>query len=183
MLTDKFPHARVFRGVQAPHRAQIHFRGEPVDATHVPSDLHGLRTLFTSFHHFPPSEARRILQDAVRKNEGIAIFEAAGRHVTTVLLVWLLTVGYFLAAPFLQPFRWSRIAFTYLLPVVPFVLFFDGLVSCLRVYSPEELRELVAGFASGYRWESGVERRGLLGVPVTYLIGRPDLAAGKQRHA
>jgi hypothetical protein len=76
--------------------------------------------------------------------------------------------------PFARPFRWSRLLWTYLIPFVPLVMLFDGIVSCLRAYSPAELRELTAGLSSqGYQWEMGEERAGLLRLPVTYLIGCP----------
>ena len=39
----------------------------------------------------------------------------------------------------------------YLIPVIPFVLWFDGIVSCMRTYSLRELGELTAGLpANGY---------------------------------
>jgi len=41
----------------------------------VPAELKGLRTMFTSFHHFLPEEARAVLQNAVDAGEGIGIFE------------------------------------------------------------------------------------------------------------
>jgi len=56
--------------------------------------------------------------------------------------------------------------------------FFDGLISCLRAYSPAELREMTRGLAtSGYRWEIGEKSGGLLPVPVTYLVGCPRSAS------
>ncbi len=63
---------------------------------------------------------------------------------------------------------------TYLIPVVPLVSFFDGLVSCLRTYSVQELRELSEGLdAKDYQWEIG-ERKSTAGpIPITYLIGVP----------
>jgi len=171
-LTDKYPHNGAFHMQSACGR--LHFSTTPVDATQVPADLGGFRTLFTSFHHFAPPEARGIIQDAVDEHQGIAIFEAPGRHVLTILLVCLIPLVTFLVVPFMRPFRWSRLVWTYLLPVIPFVLFFDGIVSCLRVYSPPELRELVAGLSSNnYKWEIGMERGGLLHVPIAYLIGHP----------
>jgi len=78
-----------------------------------------------------------------------------------------------LAAPFIRPFRWSRLAWTYLL-VLPVVALIDGVVSCLRTYTPSELRAMTAQLhAPGYAWEVGEERARLLPVPVTYLIGVP----------
>jgi hypothetical protein len=141
--------------------------------TEVPRDLAGFRTLFASFHHFAPREAQAILQDAVDRQEGIGVFEVPGRHVITFLLTLLVPVADLLVTPFLRPFRWSRLVWTYLVPVVPLVLLFDGIVSCLRVYSPDELVGLTEHLCSsnGYEWEIGEERSGLL--PVAFLIGRP----------
>ena len=91
-------------------------------------------------------------------------------------------LGYLLLVPFQRPFRWSRLFFTWLLPVIPFVLFFDGIVSCLRIYSPPELHQLVATLPpNGYDWEIGVERGGFLRVPITWLIGRPHSAESLEK--
>jgi hypothetical protein len=49
---------------------------------------------------------------------------------------------------------------------------FDGVVSCLRTYSPDEMRQLVKPF-TGYDWEIGqIPVRGL-SAPITYTIGTP----------
>jgi hypothetical protein len=73
------------------------------------------------------------------------------------------------------PLRWSRLLWTYLIPVIPFVLFFDGLISCLRAYSLGELQEMTSGLeGGGYRWEIGEKTGGLLPVRITYLIGCPQ---------
>jgi len=62
-----------------------------------------------------------------------------------------------------------------LIPVTPFVLFFDGIVSCLRAYSVGELREMTSAIdSSGYRWEIGEKSGGWLPLRITYLIGRPQ---------
>ena len=56
-----------------------------------------------------------------------------------------------------------------------FVLFFDGLISCLRAYSLGELQEMTSRIAAkGYRWEIGEETGGLLPLRITYLIGCPQ---------
>jgi hypothetical protein len=174
-LTDKYPNASAVHRAQIASRNKIFFHAAPVNATKVPPELDGFRTIFTSFHHFPPREAQAILQDAVDRRQGIAIFEVPGRHILTIVLTFLVPLAGLLVTPFLRPFRWSRLLFTYVIPVVPLVLLFDGIVSCLRVYSPRELAELTEriSFASEgqYRWDIGEERAGLL--PITYLIGYP----------
>jgi len=63
-LTDKYPNVSAFKYVCDHSHGKFDFSSEPVDAAHVPESLVGFRTLFTAFHHFRPSEARAILEDA-----------------------------------------------------------------------------------------------------------------------
>ncbi|HXM61951.1 MAG TPA: hypothetical protein VN950_13935, partial [Terriglobales bacterium] len=77
----------------------------------------------------------------------------------------------------IRPFRWSRLLWTYLIPVIPLVLLFDGVVSCLRTYRPQELREMVEKLkppSCQYQWEIGELAGGKM--PVTYLIGYPKVS-------
>ena len=170
LLTDAFPNRRDFQ--LADHRLRYH--PTSVDAQNVPKNLRGFRTLFASFHHFRPAGATAILRDAVTQGEGIAVFELGSRHWSNILGVFLLPVAHCLTAPWQSPFRWSRLLWTYLLPAIPLVLLFDGVVSCLRTYSPAELDHLIedAG-GSDYEWQTGQVRMGILALKVTYLIGVP----------
>ena len=56
-LSDKFPNeaAREARD----DSAQLHYHADRWTRRSVPSKLDGFRTLFTSFHHFPPQQARK----------------------------------------------------------------------------------------------------------------------------
>ena len=174
-LTDRFPPARALDPERIGSQNRIHFHPAPVDAMAAPANLNGFRTLFTSFHHFRPQEARAILQDAVNKREGIGIFEVPRRCFLTMLLVFAMPIAALILVPFIRPFKWSRFLWTYLIPVIPAVLWFDGIVSCIRTYSPRELGELIAGLSeNNYRWEIGETRGSLFSVPVTYLIGCPS---------
>jgi hypothetical protein len=171
-LTDKYPNLEAFQSVSASSDHHITFYPEPVDAMKVPGALKGLRTMFTSFHHFPPEDARAILQNAVDAGESIGIFEATKRAPSTIGLIFAGILLMFLHTPRIRPFRWSRLLWTYLIPVIPLVLLFDGVVSCLRTYRPQELREMVEKLTScQYQWEIGELATGKM--PVTYLIGYP----------
>jgi hypothetical protein len=58
----------------------------------------------------------------------------------------------------------------------PFV-FWDGIVSWLRIYSVEELRELVAGIdAQDWEWDIGTIKLGNAPAHATYLVGTPQPA-------
>jgi len=171
-LTDKYPNIEAFENARRQTDGKITFYPGFVDAASLPRDLSGFRTIFTSFHHFTPDEAVAILQNAVDDGQGIGVFEAAKRDPLTILLTVLMPVAGFLTAPFVRPFRISRIFWTYFIPVIPFVLFFDGVISCLRAYSQKELSLLAAQVkAENYVWQIGERSGGL--APVTFLVGYP----------
>jgi len=174
VLTDKYPNLAAFEIIKAASGDRIGFYPDPVDVTNVPTELKGFLTLFTSFHHFSPDEARAVLQNAVDARQGIGIFEITRRAPLTILLMsgWVFLL--FVLTPFIRPFRWSRLFWTYVIPIIPFVLWFDGVVSCLRTYRPGELHEIVAQLtAAGYEWRIGDDARARVGMPITYLIGYP----------
>ena len=179
-LTDKYPNEKAFRYLQSYTGTQLTFYPASVDALAVPAELRGFRTLFSSFHHFAPEQARALLQDTVNKGEGIGIFEATQRSAPALIVMLLVPLIVLIFTPFIRPFRLSRLLWTYLIPV--FVLF-DGVVSCLRTYTPAELKALVAELspaAKEYCWEIGEEKPQRGGLPVTYLIGYPK-SAGEGR--
>jgi hypothetical protein len=130
--------------------------------------------MFSSFHHFPPAQARSILQNAIDARQGIGIFEITSRTPAAICMMFLWCLTPFLLTPSIRPFRWTRVFYTYVLPIIPLVLLFDGLVSCLRTYQTRELRELVQDLAGNeYYWEIGEQAGTFSPLPVTYLIGYP----------
>jgi hypothetical protein len=132
-LSDKYPNAGARSRMQG-DSANLHYRDESVDATRVPRGLAGFRTLFTSFHHFPPRQAREILRDAVNSGQGIGVFEIPGRRPLTLLLLPLVLIADVLVVPFLRPRPLAHLVWRWIIPIVPLVLLFDGIVSCLRAY-------------------------------------------------
>lgn len=172
VLTDKFPDVENFRRASGESPGRISHIETPVDAADVPAHLKGFRTFFASFHHFEPALARRILEDAVRKKEGIGVFEYTERNLIVWLIPTLLIPPFvWVTTLFIRPYCWERLVWTYIVPVVPLVSLWDGVVSNLRTYSPKELKQLVGKATSpGYRWEIGrVRSFGLC--RVTYLLG------------
>lgn len=203
-LSDKYPNRQAFERLKtrsqngdsklklaedvraSPNRSAINgpaeaalpigFTLKSVDALDVPAEMHGFRTMFSAFHHFGPVQARRVLASAMANGQGVGIFEVARRGPWTMVVLCFTPLLVLLLTPRMRPFRWSRLLWTYLIPVVPFVIWFDGWASCLRTYSKAELEEMVREiseqpFAAPFRWQTGEARTGLL--PVTYLIGYP----------
>ncbi len=170
-LTDLYPNRAAFG-----HRLDqgIEVRLEPVDARSVPRELTGMRTIANAFHHFRPGEAREILADAAGKRAPLLVFEITERRWLTILMSPLIFVLALLFMPTVRPMRGVYLLFTYLLPLVPAILFIDGLISHLRSYRVDELRAMAEEVqAPGYRWE--VRRMPLRpGLTATLLFGVPE---------
>ena len=142
-----------------------------VDARNVPKNLKGLRTQFLSLHHFKPNEAKQILQNVIDANSAIAIFEAQERSLPSILSMIFSPISVIFITPLIKPFKLGRIFFTYLIPIIPLVVLWDGIISSLRTYSVKEMNLLVQGLKGHekYDWEIGKVKSGP-GV-VLYLLG------------
>ena len=119
-------------------------------------------------------EAVEALMQWARDDVGIGIFEFTERSILGVAVLALTPLAVLFAVPFLRPVRWQPLVLTYLIPVIPLVALFDGIVSCLRTYSPAELSALVEPLRShGYTWQIGKVRSWRSPIAITYLIGYP----------
>ncbi len=179
-LTDLYPNAAVCDRVSRLANPHLQYRREPLDARHAPPDLPGVRTLFSSLHHFQPAQIRELLGSAVAARAPIAVFDVAASPVLRKLPAFLapfvavpnLVLQFLmclLLTPLVRPVRLSRLAWTYVLPAIALLYAWDATVSALRAYTPEEvlaLAQAVPG-AGGYVWESGRLGKAL------FLLGRP----------
>jgi hypothetical protein len=167
-LTDLYPNPN------SSSHPRIIWLAKPVDATHVPPKLAGVRTMFSAFHHFRPDAAQAILRDAFEHRRAISIFESGSGTLLGVAAMLGVPVAVLALMPLARPFRWAYLVFTYLIPLTPLIVLWDGIVSMLRIYSPEQMQKLTADLqAPDYVWEIGqIKVRGIPdGLP--YLIGRP----------
>jgi len=172
-MTDLYPNIPAFEAIASQSNGRIGYEPSPVDARAVPPALPGLRTLFNAFHHLNPADARSVLHAAAAARQPIAIFEISERSARALIPIMLLTpLSVLLVTPFMRPFRWRRLLWTYLVPLVPLTCWWDGVVSQLRAYSVEELRALGEG-AAPMRWEAGQVPVVGGGGRLTYLLGFP----------
>jgi hypothetical protein len=166
VLTDLHPHERM-----QSRDARVHVESRSVDARAVPGDLGGVRTIFDGLHHFAPAEARAVLADAARARTPILVAEASERAAAAIVGAIFIPLFVLLVMPLVRPRSWLALLLTYLVPILPLAIFWDGLISCLRTYRVDELRALVADLGDGYRWEAGSVRKA--GRNITFLVGSP----------
>lgn len=170
VLTDLYPNEPALE--RASQHPQLDFISAPVDATRVDRQLVGVRTIFTAFHHLTPSVAQSVLADAARARQPIAVFEIVQRRWLNILLMPLVVLSVLFLTPFIHPRCPWRLFWTYLIPVAPLSIFWDGLVSQLRAYHPHELLSMAQDAEPDFRWEVG-QCPIILGLNLTYLVGTP----------
>lgn len=116
---------------------------------------------------------QKILQNAVDNNAPILIVEAQERNMANVLKNAFSPIMVLLTAPFISPFNIGRLIFTYLIPIVPLLILWDGVVSVLRTYTIEEMKGMTKELNNrlAYNWEIKKIEDG----PITllYLLGFP----------
>jgi hypothetical protein len=177
LLTDKFPSQEAQRRTAL--IVGLTYLGDPVDARRVPEHLPGVRTLFNGLHHFRPEDAKAVLQDAVANGQPIAVFEVLQRNILTLFHAFVLPISVLLFTPLVRPLTWWRLLLTYVIPLAPVIVLWDGVVSVLRCYRPEELRAMADDCdGTPYHWEAGSYWHRT--APVTYMVGYPveETAAG-----
>jgi hypothetical protein len=179
-LTDLYPNTDAAARINAAgDPAQVRYHPSPVDAGRVPEALQGVRTMVCSFHHMPAPIARRILQDAFEKRQALCVLEISDNSAPRWLWWTAIPVGVLmvlLLTPFIRPLRLRQVLLTYVLPVLPLLIAWDGAVSNARTYAEEDLRELLAGLeAPDYQWE--IARTRAPGAPATMLtlVGLPRI--------
>ena len=153
----------------------VSVHGAPVDARSVPAELTGLRTVFNALHHLRPDHARALLADAQAAGQPVLVVELSERNAVNLTLgAAFIPLLVFLLMPLVRPVRLSWLLLTYLVPVLPWTIQWDGWVIHWRTYSLAEQAELVAPLQrDGWSWTMGQEKVGP--GKVTWLLGRPAL--------
>lgn len=171
-LSDLYPQPKTWKRLCEEHPGLTAIP-ESVDALDIPSHHLGMRTFFLSFHHFSPEKARQILANAARDRTPIAIVEGQDRSLVSLLGMLFSPITLFLVTPQITPLEGWRLVFTYVIPILPLVVMWDGVLSCLRTYSVSELRALIATLPDGsdMDWKVGRVRSGP--IILTYLVGVP----------
>ncbi|MCX6125932.1 MAG: hypothetical protein NTV34_14460 [Proteobacteria bacterium] len=181
-LTDLFPNQEAALLINGKNIAGLRYLTTPVDASNIPSERSGVRTMISGFHHMPEPVARGILADAFHKRQPIFIFEITNNTPPTIL--WWVPLPFvalmaLVHTPFMRPLTWRQIFFTYIVPVMPLLIAWDGTASNPRTYNSDDFKELTAPLsADDYRWEIQTMRPRFYPEVMLCVMGYPVNAGG-----
>lgn len=137
VLTDKFP-----QQVHLPNGTRYDERS--IDALQVDLPPKSILTMFNAFHHFDEVEQFRFLQRLVDHKQAFCLVEILQPTPWDVIkIAFTTTIGQLILAPFIRPFSWTRLLFTYLLPINLVTVTYDGIVSVLKSGSVSYYRAMI----------------------------------------
>jgi hypothetical protein len=173
-LTDLYPNDAAFSRAEAEAPGVVRGERASVSASAVPEALTGVRTIFNALHHLPPAVAEAVLADAAEKRQPLCVFEIVERSLQGAAIAAGVPLAVLALMPFVKPRRLEAFALTYAVPLLPALIGWDGLASCLRAYSLAELRELTARASRpGYGFTVGRTRVPYRPAWVTWVAGTP----------
>jgi hypothetical protein len=133
VLTDLYPHSNI----SLPE--SCHYLNDPVDARVCEAAPGSTITFFNTLHHFSLEEQKGIITRQLSRGHSLLVAEILTPDLWCTLRIMLATtLGQVLFAPFVKPFQWSRLLFTWIVPVNLITVTWDGLISVWK--SPGSLR-------------------------------------------
>ena len=125
-LTDKFP-----QKITTPKG--IFYKNEAVDMNTLLAFSEKYYTLYNAFHHFNSEEQKTIVRKIIENKSNLLIVEIVQPSILSFLHVTLAsTLGVIFMCPFIKPFDWKRIFFTYIIPINLITVLTDGFISILK---------------------------------------------------
>lgn len=135
-LTDKFPQPNATNAV-------LRYQQKAVDVLKMQWNTNTIYTMFNAFHHFNNIEQKQIIQNAAEQKATVLIVEILTPSVwTMVQVLFTATVLQLIFTPFVPPFRWQRLLFTYLIPINIVTVLWDGIISVLKSKSKKGFIDL-----------------------------------------
>lgn len=137
ILSDKFPNQLPFSD------DKISYLMQSVDVLEMEFQPDTFYTMFNAFHHFRDADKLRIAERIKKSGSRIFFVEILEPGIVCLLKVlFVTTVGNFLFTPFVRPFSFSRLFFTYIIPVNILTITYDGIVSVFKSLSVKEYKTL-----------------------------------------
>ncbi|MEM6378426.1 MAG: hypothetical protein AAF705_09440 [Bacteroidota bacterium] len=137
------------------------------------ADRKGLYLFANGFHQLPEKEAAKVLKTIAENGHPVVVVEGNNDSLWQIVgMTVFVPLTVLLTAPFVKPFRFSRIFFTYLFPVLPIIILVDGCLALLKLYNPKDLLELtVALKVPNFQWTAGKNDNNR-GGKIIYLTGQ-----------
>lgn len=147
-LSDIRPNPEVTKRFNQSENTRFHYIDKSVDVTQDLAEFDCPKVFINSFHHFTPDQVQKIMGYSFEHKNEIIILEYVRKSVMGVLSMVMGPIVVLLTLPFVVKLKDLPVMafFTYLLPIFPLMMLWDGVVSCMHEYSEHYLRGVAKKF-------------------------------------
>lgn len=141
IVCDGNPDEPAYRELQSRYPDKVDPRYEPVDFSQPHSWGPGtLLVLSGTFHHIPARQRPQVLETLDQSADRVMIFEPLRKTLSSILFVFLSLFPALLVPLWYlgRPGRLRRVLWCWLVPMVPLMFWWDGIASCLRMWTREQ---------------------------------------------
>ncbi len=153
-ISDLYPMISVMTATCERYPQLLTMIPDSVDMCNPPeTPAHNMRMVLSAFHHFDTESVRRFLVDA--QEQGVAVFIAEPFTNSLKAFFPLFLHGFTSLAwngLFSLKSRVLKFLFTFIVPLIPMCLLWDGLISMIRMYDEDMLMDIV-GLSTTYEWQ------------------------------
>lgn len=138
-LSDKYPNTA---GNFDKHTLYL---TKSTDALNIQFHSDAIYTMFNAFHHFSDNEKLKITNSMIAAEaKGYFVEILAPDFFFVLKIAFTTTIGALLLTPFIKPFSFKRLLFTYILPINILTITTDGLISVFKSRSVKQYQNLFA---------------------------------------
>jgi hypothetical protein len=137
LLTDKYPDENFI------NQPRVVYSKASVDVLQIQAAEKTLYTMCNAFHHFTTAQQKTILKNLANNDSAFIIAEILEPGLINAIKIFFTgTLLQIFTAPFVQPFSFTRLFFTYIIPVNLFTVTYDGIISVVRSKTEKQYRQL-----------------------------------------
>jgi hypothetical protein len=141
LLSDKFPQ-HLTSDIN-----NVSYMDESTDATKAIFKKHHTYTMFNAFHHFDDGQKQQMVSSMIASESEAYFVEILEPRFLCFIKVLLATlVGTILLTPFIRPFSFKRLLFTYLIPINLITITYDGMVSVYRSRTVKQYEKILSPY-------------------------------------
>lgn len=142
-LSDKYPNRF------ATTSPNIIYNKQSIDVLKLVFQAGTCYTMFNAFHHFSDNEKRTIASKIIDSQSTFFCVELLEPTFQCMLKVlFTTTLGSILFTPFIPPFSFKRLFFTYIIPINILSISIDGIISVLKSRSIVQYQTLFAEYTN-----------------------------------
>tara|TARA_Y100000780_G_scaffold196518_2_gene186634 strand:+ start:142267 stop:143058 length:792 start_codon:yes stop_codon:yes gene_type:complete len=143
LMTDESP--EFAKQINSLGYQDLKFAEESIDLLKIEASKQMPKMFVNSFHHFNNEQVKEILKNTLGQGKEILVLEYCRKTPDSLVSMLFGGVLSLLFFPFVveKKFIIPSFIFTYLIPIIPFMLVWDGIVSCLRTHTISSLKQIL----------------------------------------